>query len=77
MAAFITGDWVIGELDTSVDGVFEGTEMAFTIYQADSTNPNVVSAILLDGSFSASGPFNLTAYDRQLNEVGSVVVARN
>ena len=74
MAAFVQGDWILGALDTSADGFFRGGDMALTVYQLD---PTVVSAIVLGGAFGTGGSFTLTAYDRQLTEVGTVAVTRN
>ena len=77
MAAFVQGDWLFGVLDTSADGFFRGDHMDLTVYQLDSMNPEEVSAVLLSGPTSTSGSFTLTAYDRQLSEIGSVAVTRN
>ena len=77
MAAFVEGDWVLGDLDTSADGFFRGNNMALTVYQLDPTDPAVVSAILLGGAVGTGDSFTLTAYDRQLNQVGTVAVTRN
>ena len=77
MAAFVQGDWVQGAMDTSADGLFRGGEMALTIYQVSPTDPGSVSAILLGGATGSGDSFTLTAYDRQLNQVGSVAVTRN
>ena len=77
MAAFVQGDWVLGALDTSADGFIHGGTMALTVYQLDPTDPTFVSAIVLSGATGSGGSFTLTAYDRQLNQVGTVAVTRN
>jgi len=77
MAAFVEGDWVLGALDTSVEGFFRGSNMALTVYQLDPTDPTNLSAIVLGGTNTSSGSFTLTAYNRQLTEVGTVAVTRN
>jgi len=76
-AAFVEGDWVLGPLNSSAEGIFTGNALALTIYQIDPTDPESVSAILLSGNTQTSGSFNLEAYDRELTAVGSVTVTRN
>lgn len=77
MAAFVQGAWVLGELDTSVDGFFRSGEMILTIYQLDPTDTDVVLAVLLSGQTGSGNSFTLDAYDRDLNQVGTVAVTRN
>ena len=77
MAAFVEGDWVLGELETSVEGFFRGNNMALTIYQVDPADPNSVSAHVLSGQAGSGGSFSLGVYDRQLSEVGALTVTRN
>ncbi len=77
MAAFVEGDWVHGGLETSADGSFEGSDMALIIYQVDPADSEAVTAILLAGQTSSSSSFSLTAYDRQMTQVGTVTVTRN
>ena len=74
MAAFADGDWLLGNLDTSVSGVFQGNSLALTIYQVDPTNSDSVSAVLLTGTMSPGGAFSMNAYDRSLAGIGSVTV---
>jgi hypothetical protein len=76
-AAFIEGDWVLGDLEASADGFFEGGEMTLTIYQVDPVDTGSISAIRLRGSTGSGSPFTLEAYDRQLNQVGTVTVSKN
>ena len=45
MAAFVEGDWVLGNLDTSADGFFQDGTMALTVYQVDPIDPGFASAI--------------------------------
>ena len=77
MAAFVQGDWVLGDLDGSADGFFHGRDLALTIYQVDPADPGVVSAILIAGQTGSGSSFSLNAYDRRLTEVGTVSVTRN
>ena len=77
MSAFVEGDWTLGNLETSADGFFHAGEMAVTIYQVDPANPDSVSAVLLAGNTGAGNSFSLDAYDRQLNQIGTVAVTRN
>jgi len=77
IGAFVEGDWVFGALETSAGGIFEGGDMALTIYQVDPANPDSVAAILIGGSPGTGGSFSLSAYDRQLNQVGTLTATRN
>jgi hypothetical protein len=77
MAAFVEGDWVLGDLDTSADGFFHGGTMALIIYQVDQLDPDLVSAVMLSGSTGSGDSFTLDAHDRQLNQVGTLAVTRN
>jgi hypothetical protein len=77
VAAFVEGDWVLGGLDTSADGFFQGGDIALTIYQVDQDNPDSFSAVFLGGRIGSGSSFSLDAYDRQLNQIGTVTVTRN
>jgi hypothetical protein len=71
-AAFVTGQWLFGALDTSSDGTLAGDRLALMIYQTDPTDSSMLSAHLIVGVLRSDQTFSVDVYDRSLTVVGQL-----
>jgi hypothetical protein len=77
MAAFVLGDWMLGAIDTSVRGFFNGSELTFTIYQQHDPvdNPQLLLTVLLVGDIGDGNSFTMDAYGA--TKLGTLTVSKN
>lgn len=79
MAAFVRGEWILGDIDTSVRGFFRGSDLTFTVHQAydQDNNPYWLSKLMLAGKAGDNESFTMNVYDGLGVEVGTLAVTRN
>lgn len=71
-AAFVVGQWVLGGLDASSDGIVTGDRFAVTIYQTEPSDSSTPSAHLITGALRSVQPFAVDVYNRNLTLVGQL-----
>lgn len=76
VSAFVGGQWIAGDIDTSADGSFTGDTLSLVIYQGDADNPGTISALLINGVVGAGDVFAVDVYDRDLATVGQLTATR-
>jgi hypothetical protein len=75
-SAFVRGQWVFGEIDTSADGSFVGDTLSFVVYQVDGADPGTISALLINGVVGMADAFVVDVYDRDLTVIGQLSATR-
>lgn len=76
LSAFVTGEWVFGDIDTSADGVFRADSLKFSFFQSLPLLIQRSFSYLVLTSARSGGVFAGDVLNRDLDVVGSVTLTK-